>query len=151
MSESCSVVSNYLRPHGIYSPWNSRHQNTGVGNLYLLQEIFPTQGSKPGLLHCRQILYQLSHKRSPRILEWVAYPFYSRSSWPRNQTRVSCIAGGFFTNWVVREVQTTTNIGYLCFWTLCVSVSLGKKFKYIYKLLDPTTQNFWSKKFILIT
>ena len=45
-----------------------------------------------------QILYQLSHKGSPRILEWVAYPFSSRSSQTRNQTRVSCIAGGFFTN-----------------------------------------------------
>ena len=60
--------------------------------------IFPTQGSNPGLPHCRRILYQLSHKGSPRILEWIAYPFSSGSSRPRNQTRVSCIAGGFFTN-----------------------------------------------------
>ena len=60
-----------------YSPWNSLGQNTGVGNLSLLQEIFPTQGSNPGLLHCRGILYQLSHKGSPRILEWVADPFSS--------------------------------------------------------------------------
>jgi len=52
----------------------------------------------PGLLHCRQILYQLSHKESPRILEWVAYPFSRGSSSLRNQTRVSSIAGGFFTN-----------------------------------------------------
>ena len=37
----------------------------------LLQEIVPTQGSNPGLLHCRWILYQLSHQGSPRILEWV--------------------------------------------------------------------------------
>ena len=50
-------------------------QNTGVGSLSLLQGIFPTQGSNPCLLHCGQILYQLSHKGSPRILEWVAYPF----------------------------------------------------------------------------
>ena len=57
----------------------------------------------PGLPHCRQILYQLSHKGSPRILEWIAYPFSSGSSWPRNQTGVSCIAGGFFTNWATRE------------------------------------------------
>ena len=42
--------------------------------------LFPTQGSNPGLPHCRQILYQLSHQGSPRILEWVAYPFSSRSS-----------------------------------------------------------------------
>ena len=42
-------------------PWNSPGQNTGVGSLSLLQGIFPTQGPNPGLLHCRQILYQLSH------------------------------------------------------------------------------------------
>ena len=79
-SESHSVVSNSLRPHGLYSPWNSPGQNTGVASLSLLQGIFPTQGLNPGLLHCRQILYQLSHKRSPRTLEWVAYPFSSGSS-----------------------------------------------------------------------
>jgi len=55
-------------------------QNTGLGRFSLLQGIFPTQGSNPGLLHCRQILYQLSHKGSTRILEKVAYPFSSRSS-----------------------------------------------------------------------
>ena len=79
----------------------------GVGSLSLLQGIFPTQGSNPGLLHCRWILYQLSHKGSPRILEWVAYPFSSGSSQPRNRTGVSCIAGGFFTNQVIREAPTT--------------------------------------------
>ena len=46
-------------------PWNSRGQNTGVGIHSLLQGTLPTQGLNPGLLHCRQILYQLSHKRSP--------------------------------------------------------------------------------------
>ena len=50
------------------SPWNSPGQNTGVGSLSLLQGIFPTQGLNPGLLHCRQILYQLSYKGSPEIL-----------------------------------------------------------------------------------
>ena len=64
-SESCSVMSNSLWPHGLYSPWNSPGQNTGVGSLSLLQGIFSTQGSNPGLLHSRQILYQLSHKGSP--------------------------------------------------------------------------------------
>ena len=63
-----------------YSPWNSPGQNTGVGGLSLLQGIVPTQGSKPGVPHCRQILYQLSHQGSLSILEWVAYPFSSRSS-----------------------------------------------------------------------
>ena len=55
-------MSNSLRPQGLYSPWNSPGQNTGVGSLSLPQGIFPTQGSNPGLLHCRQTLYQLSHK-----------------------------------------------------------------------------------------
>ena len=60
----CSVVSNSLRPHGPYSPWNSLGQNTGLGSLSLLQGIFPTQGSNPGLLQCRQILYQLNHTQN---------------------------------------------------------------------------------------
>ena len=81
-----------------------KHQFFGVelsllsNSLSLLQGIFPTQRPNPGLPHC-----QLSHKWSPRILEWVADPFSSRSSWPRNPTRVSCIAGGFFTNWAIME------------------------------------------------
>ena len=90
------------------TPWTiqsctSPGQNTGVGSLSLLQGIFPTQGSNSGLLHCRQILHQPSHQGSPRVLEWVAYPFSSRSSWPRNQAGVSCIAGRFFTSWATRE------------------------------------------------
>ena len=76
-SESCAVVSNSFWPHGLYSPWTSPGQNTGVGSLSLLQGIFPTQGPNPGLLHCGQILYQLSHKGSPRLLEWVVYPLSS--------------------------------------------------------------------------
>ena len=106
--ESCSFMSDSLWPHGLYSPWNSPGQNTGVGSLSLLQGIFPTQGSNPGLPHYRQILYQLNYKGSPGILEWVAYPFSSGSSWPRNWTRVSCIAGRFFTNWATREPVNAT-------------------------------------------
>ena len=74
-----------------------------MGSPSLLQGIFPTQGLNPGLLHCRWILYQLSHKGSPRILEWVAYPFPSGSSGPRNRIGVYCIADGLFTNWAIRE------------------------------------------------
>ena len=90
---SCSVMSNSLRPHGLYSPWNSPGQNIGVGSISLLQRIFPAQGLNWGLLHCRWILYQLSHQRSPRILEWVAYPFSRGTSPPRNRTGVSHITG----------------------------------------------------------
>ena len=62
VAQSCLT----LWSHGLYSPWNSPGQNTGVGSLSLLQGIFPTQGLNLGLLHCRWILYQLSHKGSPR-------------------------------------------------------------------------------------
>ena len=99
-------MSDSLRPHGLYSPWNSPGQNTGVGSLSLLQGIFPTQGSNPGLPHCREILYQLNHKGSPRILEWVAYPFSTGSSRPRNRTGVSCSAGRFFTNCIKFCIKT---------------------------------------------
>ena len=73
------------------TPWTIQSmeftgQNTGVGSLFLHEGIFPTQGLNPGLLHCRQILYQLSHQGSPRILEWVACPFSSGSFPPRNWT-----------------------------------------------------------------
>ena len=64
-SKSHSVMSDSFRPHGLYSPWNSPGQNTGVGSCSLLSGIFPTQGLNSGLLHCRQIHYQLSHQESP--------------------------------------------------------------------------------------
>ena len=100
---SRSVVSDFLWPYGLYSPWNSVGQNIRVGSLSFLQEIFPIQELNPGLPHCMWSLYQLSHKGSPRIVEWVTYLFSRGSSQPRNQTGVSCIAGGFFTNWAIRE------------------------------------------------
>ena len=69
----------------LFAPWTVTHhaplsrdspgKNTGVGCHALLQGIFPTQGSNPHLLHCRCILYCMSHQGSPRILECVAYPF----------------------------------------------------------------------------
>ena len=96
-SESHSVVSDSLWPHGLHSPENSSGQNTGVGSHSLLHGIFPTQGSKPGLPNCRWTLYQLSHKGNPRILAREAIPFASRSSQLKNRTRVSCTAGEFFT------------------------------------------------------
>ena len=74
-SESHSVVSDSLWPHGLYSPWNSPGQNSGVGSLSLLQGIFPTQGSNPGRLHCRWILYQLSHKET--LSMWFSWWYYT--------------------------------------------------------------------------
>ena len=97
-SESRSVMSDSLWSHGLYSPWNSLGQNTGVGSLSLFQET-----RNPGLLHSRWIFYQLSHQGSPWILEWVAYPFSSRAFQPRNWTKVSFITGRFFTSWATRQ------------------------------------------------
>ena len=60
---SHSVMSDSLWPHGLFSSsvrWDSPGTNTGVGCYFLLQGIFLTQESNPGLLHCRQLLYQLS-------------------------------------------------------------------------------------------
>ena len=66
-SESRSVVPDSLQPHGLYGLWNSPGQSTAVGILSLLHGIFPTQGSNPGLLHCRRILDQLSYQGSPKV------------------------------------------------------------------------------------
>ena len=60
-------MSDSLQPHGLYSPWNSPGQNTGVGGLPLLQWIFATQELNWGLLHCRWILYQLSYQGNPKM------------------------------------------------------------------------------------
>ena len=65
-SESDTVVSNSLWPNGLCSPWNSPDQNTGVDSLSLLQGIFPTQGLKPGLPHCRQISLPAEPQDKPK-------------------------------------------------------------------------------------
>ena len=70
-------MSNSLQPRGLFSPWNSPGKNTGIGSLSFLQGNFPTQGSNPGLPHCRRVLYQLSHKPkdtgvgSLYLLQWI--------------------------------------------------------------------------------
>ena len=66
-------------PSGLYSPWNSPGQNTEVGSLSLLQGIFPTQGSNPGLLHCRRILYQLSPKKPSGIYTMEYYSIIKKN------------------------------------------------------------------------
>ena len=98
-------------------------QEYWTGLPCLLQGIFPTQGSNPGLLHCRWILYQLSSLKvkvaqlfptlcdfmdytvhgilQARILEWIAFPFSRRSSQPRDRTQVSHIAGG----WILSQLS----------------------------------------------
>ena len=135
-------MSDSLWPHSLYSPWSSLGQNSGVGSLSLLHEIFPIHGLNPGHPHCRRILYQLSHKGSPRILEWVTYPFSSGSSWPRDQTRVSCIAGGFFTSWAMPNV-----IAHVYIKVLAQTQLLKRNTWYLFllglKVIEDSTTRAW--------
>ena len=96
-SESLSVVSYSLRPHGLYSPWNSPGQNTGVGSLSLLQGIFPTQGLNPGLLHCRRILYHQATREAQMSVELLPHSGqirkvcgYCQNSLERGKTSSGC-------------------------------------------------------------
>ena len=98
-----------------------------MGSLSLLQGIFPTQGLNLGLPRCRWILYQLSLKGSPRILEWVAYRFSRGSPQLRNQTSVPWIAGGFFNHWTMWEATSVqfSSVAQSCP-TLCDPMNLSK-------------------------
>ena len=109
--KSLSHVWLFLTPW-LLCPWNSPGQNTGVGSCSLLQGIFPTQESNPGLPYCRWILYYLSHQGIPRKLEWIAYLFFRGSSQPRNRTQVSYLAGRFFTSWATREASAIKAMSY---------------------------------------
>ena len=92
-------------PPGSCVHGDSPGKNTGVGCHAFLQEIFPTKGSNSDHPHCRHILYHQSHQGSPRILEWVVFPFSRGSFRPRNWTGVSCIEGRFFTSWATSKAQ----------------------------------------------
>ena len=154
-AQVCLTLCNLMdsSPPGSSVLGDSPGKNSGLGCHALLQGIFPTQGFNPGLQHCRWILCHLSHQGSPRILEWVAYPFSSGSSWPRNWTGVSSIAGRFFTSWASREAQAVSvqniansissknspqlsfNIFY--FWTcLILSVSLYVLITYLHHFVS---------------
>ena len=125
VSESHSVVSNSLQPHRLYSPWTSPGQNTGVGSLSILQEDLHNPVIKPRPPTLQADSLQLSHKGSPRMLELVAYPLSSESSQPRNQMGVSCTAGGFFTNWAIREALFSRGADLHWTWTTKLWTSLN--------------------------
>ena len=96
---SCSVMSDSLQSCKCSPPGSSVHgdspgKNAGVDSHSLLQDL-PNPGIKPR----SPALHHLSHQGSSHILQWVAYPFSRGTFQPRNQTGVSCIAGGFFTSW----------------------------------------------------
>jgi len=128
-----------------------------VGSLSLLQGNFPTQGLNPGLPHCWQILYQLSQKGSPRILEWVAYPFSSylpdpgidlgspafqvdslpTELWEKLNPRVIFSNSLIFNINIWWTQSKVTPMGYVLVWTTSVSTD------WIYDLL--LTKWIWQK------
>ena len=123
-NESRSVVSDSLRPHEIYSPQNCPGQNTGVGSLSLLLRIFPTQGSNPGLPHCRWMLYQLSHKGSPIVNEG-SHKLSCRCclppalqhllrSWGNARRKVSKETGLAPDNWGAHKMNEFSELRALC-------------------------------------
>ena len=99
-SGSCSVVSDSLQPSGLYSPWNSPIQNTGMCSLLLLQGIFPTQGLNLGLPHFIAGRFFTGWATREAQEHWSRSPISSRSSRPRNQT-----GGNFYIqNWINNKV-----------------------------------------------
>ena len=91
------------------SPWDSPGQNTGVGSLSLLQGIFPTQGLNSGLPHCRRDSLPAEPQEKPKNTGVGSLSLLQRILLTRNQTRVSYIASGFFTNWAIREALVCFN------------------------------------------
>ena len=110
-----------LTPTRLFAtPWNSPGQNTRVGSLSLLQGIFPTQELNPGLPHCGQILYQLSHKGHLKIQEWV--PILS----PGDLLTPGIVPG----SWKKQESSRKTSISALLTmpkpWTVWITINCGK-------------------------
>ena len=133
VTQSCPTLCD---PIDYSLPGSSLHgdspgKNTGVGCHALLQAIFPTQGSNPGLPHYSEVLLHLSHQGSPRILEWVAYPFSRGTFWPRNWTGVSCIAGRFFTSWATRKAP---NLSYYIINSGIMNNLVHKAFSTVYQM-----------------
>ena len=113
-------------PPGSSVHGNSLGKNTRVGCHALLQGIFPTQGSNPDLLHCRRILYQLSHQGRPRILEWVAYPFSKGSSWPRIKPGSSALQVDSLPAELLGKPINSKQINTSCDFTwLCTQITLS--------------------------
>ena len=89
-----------LQVNSLLSEPPGKPKNTGVGSLSLLQQIFPTQKLNCSLLHCRRIPYHLNHQGSPRILEWVAYPF-SRGIFPTQESN----QGLLHCRWILYQLS----------------------------------------------
>ena len=122
---SQSVMSNSLatpwtiQPARFLCPWNSLRKNTGVGSRSLLQGIFPTEGSNPGLLHCRQILYCLSHQGSHSLIT------FDEKDSTVSITSHCCNAGAIFSPFYCRFFITSSPIMVFFFFALCLFLTAG--------------------------
>ena len=106
-SESHSVVSDSLWSHGLYCPWHSPGQNTGVGSLSLLQRIFPTQGSNPGLPHCSRFFTSWNTREAQEIFFFLI----KINDWStKKPVSVTIIRGPGETLW---RVETDRQWGHL--------------------------------------
>ena len=135
-SQSHSVISDSLWPHGLYSPWNSPGQNTGVGSLSLLQGIFPTQGSNWGLLHCKRILYQLSYQGSIIKKTSIWFKFFIKGN-PLYFTQVESLMRG-----IIEKILTERS-SLLCFSRRKLYVKTGEEVQLPKVHLPPESRRSW--------
>ena len=114
VAQLCPTLGDTMNcsPPGSSVYGDSPGKNNGVGCHALLHGIFPIQGSNPGHPSCRQILYSLSQQGSQEYWSGCPIPSPGEYSWPRNQTRISCIVGRFFTSWATREAQLFITLVY---------------------------------------
>ena len=106
--------------------WNFPGKSTGVGCHFLLQGIFPNPGIKPRSPVLQADSLPAEPQGKPRNIGVGSLSLSGESSWPRNQTGVSSIAGGFFTNWAMREADHLTvrgnkwveHVNFICYWPL---------------------------------
>ena len=98
----------------LYSSWNSPGHNTGEGSLSLIQGIFPTQGLNPRLLHCRQILYQLSYEGSPTplLIYWLNQSQTHSNSSRRNMALIIHISFGVWSVQDCSQVLKPSNLSF---------------------------------------
>ena len=119
LSQSCPTVCN---PMDCSLPGSSVHgdspgKNTGMGCHAAIQGIFPTQGSNPGLPHCRRTVPS-KPPGNPWILQWVAYPFSRWSSWPRNQMSL------LHYRWILHQLSYQGSPELILFISTLVSITL---------------------------
>ena len=143
-------MSDSLRPHRLQPtrllcPWDSPGKNTGQGCHALPQEIFPTQGSNSGLLHCRRILYQLSYAGSPNY--WLLYWKWKTELLPEYKRMFKCI--GCSPSWSHGWLGAATPCHCLETWESIIHIaSLGKdqNSKYSFCLICITFTKSKSQK-----